>query len=1107
MIVKSIKSNTTNEDDTMLTVVVLNQREDFLQFLDTNKLTIVETNERFGLRSVDLTYEINENDDIPELFKVGNKLWVSAINEEDITDCLYVMNTPLKRDYQDNEVTITCEEVLTELNYTVPITQTEITTSNGFTLSTVNNEKVVTINYNALNYFFGYYFNIGIVQDCLSNYLSKIPIKGTMTLMSLLRFIEEETGNIFRTRYEKDPITNVIHRYLDFLNPNDADKDWELNILYNLPDTSYQGEFDSSDGTQLTGEEDVTNVIALDDNNDPVDDGHTSADNEDTEDVITPVNYTPVITYDKSDLVLRIINPQGRVITGLEWDYQDMELSGQSNTIIINFTYDSGVLKTRINNIQYNQDLLGASVGGRLPGFTSVVNSPFYDGTVTIPNGSKIQLIDSDLDRVLYSQTIMPTLSNVSNEVLDLGFNLENIEYEVDESDTYKAIAPIITNDGSDAYNDTEMNTLLNNWINLEVEKGEIIPMIVQKLSIKANNIPNTCTQTALLDKVKCKLGTYNKSSNYYVRPLKPNDNVDSNTATNSTFEFWIGTAYWKAPFTKRAGEIYVQDTSEQDISYANILHKKDTTDTRGVGSTPKIGQVETSDEDPYAIYNDVAMKLKDKRCPEVNVDVNVANLKNKRFNEYNVNDRVYIKIPQFDELISAIVVKTEKNPHDITENSVELSNYQFKTKVDTSKTMVLGNDISFKYPNQGTLKVQLTDELENPLPGKIVSFSVSIVDNGTATLTKVKTTRTTNTNGEISLKLSYNPGNYQIEANFGGDELYEPSSSTFKVNVSGKIVKQTKTVSKTTKATSKNTTTKKSSTKANTKKVVTKKYWTKCGLSPDRKQVISISQPSGRDAYKYKYDQYWKTVFENKCPYCGKAELRWDDGKKNGCINSNGHDGNKTDVPEGEVTCHNCDCDYDGVTGLEKDWGSGRRLKTIKAPVKSDSKERNQLINGKLLHTYKVTYVKTKTKNTSITRKVITNPSKLVRQTALSIVGNKTGMPALKAIVEWMDNNIWYDGYNDFQKSATGVLSSKSGNCCDQTRCFFELCDAAGLTEYFTFCYVHVTGHVYGRVTTKNSGRARYVDCASDYHTAWAYVCQGYAHGSCTSTFPTLPF
>jgi len=123
---------------------------------------------------------------------------------------------------------------------------------------------------------------------------------------------------------------------------------------------------------------------------------------------------------------------------------------------------------------------------------------------------------------------------------------------------------------------------------------------------------------------------------------------------------------------------------------------------------------------------------------------------------------------------------------------------------------------------------------------------------------------------------------------------------------------------------------------------------FTKCGVSEDKKYVVFIGQASVNESYKKYGNKIIKRIYENKCPNCGKATLRYDDGKKNGCITNHGHHGNKTSVPEGEITCASCDCDFDGAMGKEKITGSKKRLKAVTSVMNSSQKEKDLLIKGK---------------------------------------------------------------------------------------------------------------------------------------------------------------
>ena len=238
-----------------MNIVVLNNEEEFIQFLDPELCSLTETIEKGGLRTLHFTYYFQDMVEDKKLFKIGNKLWVYG--DSNLEDCLYVINTSVKQDiYQENCFECEMEEVLVELNYAPPFHQLELTSNNGFSITTSNGQVSVKVDYAALNYWFGEYFNIGVVQKCLSDYNAQITFTGAMNLMNLLRYIEEETGNIFVTRYEKDCLNNTIHRYLDFLNPINVSKPWVLNLEYDFLDISNTSTIYDNDGNETTDEYD-----------------------------------------------------------------------------------------------------------------------------------------------------------------------------------------------------------------------------------------------------------------------------------------------------------------------------------------------------------------------------------------------------------------------------------------------------------------------------------------------------------------------------------------------------------------------------------------------------------------------------------------------------------------------------------------------------------------------------------------------------------------------------------------------------------------------------------------------------------------------------------
>ena len=1084
-----------------LSVIIMDSNEKFIQFLDNELLNLTEKHETYGLRTLNVEYNIDSINEAKELFRHGYKLWVSGDNS--LTDCLYVINSNVEKDlFQENKVTLEAEEVLVELNYAPPFLQTDVTRANGFTINKQNSQDYVTVNYYALDKWFGDFFQIGIVQECLTKYVSRISPKGIMSKMELLRFIEDETGNVFRTRYEKDPQTNIIHRYLDFLNPDSSNTSWELFIDYDIP------EIDDGTGTLVDENGDVISTDSL-----PYDE--EMEDVEDDDDLITFPKEQEVTYYSPEDLTFRILNKNEEGLGS--WNGETIGVTTQSNLIRLAYNPNSGVTcQCNGKTFAVISDNITDSEGFYIDfndeenyPFTSIANDP-NKVSVVLDNHSIFQVLANDV--VIHEQTINPLLGDVHSEVLDLGYNLENVQFDVDESDTFNSIMPILSSSEShEGLSKEDMDNLIERWVNLQVNKGDLIPMIVQKVTTTGKK-------------------TTGITNNYYSKPYNANDNPD-----NNSYEYWAAVAYRTAPFNKNAGEPFIYDDTITGIDYTHITSRPDINETRGDQFIPKIGPVETSDEDPYAIYNDVANKLKDKKYPNVTVNVDVANYKNKRFNDYQLWDKVYLKLPGYEELITARVNSISKNSNDLAENNVTLGTYSINTIVPQTKTILLGDNVNFDYPASAKLTVQLKDYSDNNLANKLVTFSSNSSDQNASPNAVYNVT--TDNEGKASITMKYNPGQYTVSVYYGGDELYEPVNATFEVSVGGTIpepvpvssgnatkIDQKSIVSSLNSYLSKQKG-KKVSNKNNVTTKVVKQYWSKCGKSPKKDKVIGIGHysASASEARKYglNYRSIYRTVFKNKCPSCGREGTLVFDGKSNKCINTKWHNrGYKVEwTYEHGITCYACDADYDCTTGLNTDTSHSNKLKMLEKPKKSSSTEFKKLVTGKLVYDTKTVKVK-KSNNKKVTEErtqpINSGVSKKVKEKALKIVKKKKNIEAAKAIAAYMGSSIRYEQVRSktsgFTRSPENVLSAGMGNCCSQTRLMLELMDAAGVTDKYYLYYIHIHsgsyGHVFARLVSKKTGKGIYVDpCKSN---PWGHYIDGkYGHiGSCPSSrYPKLPF
>ena len=102
----------------VLSIVILDKKEDFIQFLDPDLCKLEETIEEGGLRTLSLTYQFKDLVEDKQLFKIGNKVWVSG--DVNLSDCLYVINTEVTQDiYDENSFSLDLEEVLVELTYNI----------------------------------------------------------------------------------------------------------------------------------------------------------------------------------------------------------------------------------------------------------------------------------------------------------------------------------------------------------------------------------------------------------------------------------------------------------------------------------------------------------------------------------------------------------------------------------------------------------------------------------------------------------------------------------------------------------------------------------------------------------------------------------------------------------------------------------------------------------------------------------------------------------------------------------------------------------------------------------------------------------------------------
>lgn len=859
-----------------------------------------------------------------------------------------------------------------------------------------------------------------------------------------------------------------------------------------------------------------------DDYDEEVDEPYDYESNE-VYDYQQPRTYKKIHNIDPDTCEFRVTDKNLELLDDFSWNAGEVGMTSENDpSYTITLQRKGNEIGVSVNEKSY----CVVGVGGVPKAFISELRD---EGEITIadddertynvfPDDSYFIIYDTVNDLVLFKTQLNLEIGHVHEEILDFGFNLENIVYNVDETDTYTAVSPVIqpNDEGSTGKKLTrdDINTIINRWINLSVSKGDIVPMIVEKVNITATSWSNALAQ----------LGTYNLSSNYWRRPLKPTDNLDS---TDKQYEFFRAIAYWRAPFTKHAGQIHIETEKRQNIEYTDIYTRPDTRREKEWNSAPKTANTETSDEDIWAIYNQVCQYLKEHETPDIQIELDVANLQGHEYNNYDLHDKIYIKLPNTNELITTRVTKTTKEAHDIAKNSIEITNYKALNTVKTltHDTLIEAENTSFTYPNSKTLRVRLVNmspdtETDQYPSNKLLTFSLYKLENGSRSFAGKTYTKLTNSLGYAYINMKYDPGDYEIDIAFGGDELFEESETTVNINVNGvkEVQKTAQTHTNTNTNSGKTNTGKTNNGKTNNGKTNKKYKWVKVtsyydkyGRSPNKKTILAIGKPSaGRDPSN---GGFWQQEFKNKCPSCGKATLAWGIFWAGNEHNNYGRfplTGNSEgSSAEGAVFCTNPRCDKDfSVFGYEHGYDN-LRLKPISKAKKSTKHRAYLLKKGKYKYATKMKKVKIKKNANKIKRKVRAKGiAKSVKAQALSIVGEKTGYEAAKLIVEWLDKHVGYKGYDNFVDSPAKCLKRRSGNCCDITRLMFQMLDAAGCSEYYKMEYIRVWGHIYGRLTTKKTGKWRNVDCASPTAPAWGYVCIKYRNSPIMrrTTYPQLP-
>ncbi len=505
--------------------------------------------------------------------------------------------------------------------------------------------------------------------------------------------------------------------------------------------------------------------------------------------------------------------------------------------------------------------------------------------------------------------------------VIDLSFNAENIEYTIDESDTYKAMAPILSLDsvssgGENELTRSDLQTIINNWKNLSITKGSLVPMILQQVTYDNSQTQNTNAGT---------------SSNPY--------KVFVGRDSNNKYVYNEATAYWSAPFQKNSGELFIRDTIDTEVSYDEVKSRKDL-DPNNQIVVPKVGTLETSESDKYIIYNRCAMKLIEKRYSEINLEVEVKDIEqitegNSGFNLY---DKVRIKIPEYEKAITAQVLSITKNPQLPGETKITFGNANIGTKINQEGTSLSSSDTTVKYKKGQSITATLKKSDGTILPNETCSIHIHRDEKKYTQKVKVTTDTVTTVKGNTTTVKTY-------ETIDGVKTLKKTVTKTVSGNKITTVTKVPGKKPETKITTSSGTTVTKSkndrdvsTTKAG--KISKSTTSTRVGGgksdNPADAPLLTVTGNAGIKTSVYPYKKstqkmYTKT-WRNWCPFCHRI----------GSLAVN-----TKHVAEGELTCV-CDADFDIPTGLDKNPNRRKSLRDANGNYNTKNNIKSSVGNAK---------------------------------------------------------------------------------------------------------------------------------------------------------------
>ena len=624
-----------------LLLAILDKTETLLGFLNPDIVQIEETNEYQGLRTIEITHPITTADeDVSSLILPGNKVWRQETSDGD--SCLYVMLENLEIDSENNTISITAEEVATELSMLPPTEFTDyvfytddfedgIYTGRSSPYRDVS-QVVGTISIDNSNGYGNYcikHVGTGNNTQC-GGYYNGFPLPDNFIIDLKVRLLTEGTNAAC-------PYISIL--YIQYINYKDwlrVDSIWDgSNQLIRLVSSTSGVLTTIASATLKTGSKWTVNEwmwfrVQRDSAN-------------------GPWKIYRLWIKNKPTLLLEVetANPGHTAYFGFGSQYNTVAVWDEIVRHDMDTINDISVDESFLSNIYGSQFDIGTVEGTETFNYNGVITPMALIREIEAQTGYEFQFryeynpATKKIERYL---DFLERRGKTHNTPIEIGYNTDNIIYTLDEAEVGIAATPT-GNAGDDNEGKTNFHKARYDWLKLEVNPEVQIPL----------------------------------------------------WATKDQDDNWIYGPLTYPPYPKNVDENFVYSSSEDSAaSYVEIQGK--------AGSETSIERMvifESSEEHPYNLYWLCVDKIREKQQPTVQLVADIADIRDLVEDDpqyFNVGDTMYLKLPGSLELIECRIMKTTKNPRQRGKDNIELGNHHINFFADYLDVKVRRN-MGFETP------------------------------------------------------------------------------------------------------------------------------------------------------------------------------------------------------------------------------------------------------------------------------------------------------------------------------------------------------------------------------------------------------------------------